>query len=166
MQAQILAVEYARDVDYSNVRHDDRPEIENIIVGLVTFERTMPKLQLDIHDAGDHYNISVKGYNHSIDFLRFYNKFLGENSPYDFIQGVTFTPSSGIFVVNVKKRDFSESRRATAASDASAFVGSTVIPRSLAGERSPPSPARSRSKSRSRSHSSKSRSRRSQSRRK
>lgn len=153
MQGQILAVEYAKGLDYSGVRHDDKPELEKIVEGLVTFERVMPRLQVDIHDAGDHYLLSVKGYNHSIDLLRFYNKFLGENSPYDFIQGVTVTPSSGIFVIDVKKRDFSESRRA----DVVAPASTTIIPRSQA------SPTR---EIRGRSRSARSRSRRSRSRRK
>ena len=112
MQGEILAIEYAKGVDYSSVRHEDKSEVERIIVGLVTFEKTMPALDIDIHDAGDHYNISAKGYNHQIDLDKFYNKFRGENSDYDFIQGISFTPAPSCIVkINVKKRDFSESRR-------------------------------------------------------
>lgn len=112
MQGEILAVQYAKGVDYSSVRHEDKSEVERIIVGLVTFEKTMPALDIDIHDAGDHYNISAKGYVHQIDLDRFYNKFRGENSDYDFIQGISFTPAPSCIVkINVKKRDFSDSRR-------------------------------------------------------
>lgn len=112
MDGEILAVEYAKGVDYSSVRHEDKSEVQRIIVSLVTFEKTMPALDIDIHDAGDHYNLSVKGYVHQIDLDRFYGRFRGENSAFDFIQGISFTPApSCIIKINVKKRDFSDSKR-------------------------------------------------------
>ena len=112
MQGEIIALEYAKDVDYSSVRREDKPELERVIVGLVTFEKTMPALGIDIHDAGDHYNISAKGYTQQINLDRFYEKFRGEHSEYDFITGLYITPApSCVVLIKVKKRDFSESRQ-------------------------------------------------------
>ena len=112
MQGEIIALEYAKDVDYSSVRREDKSEVERVIVGLVTFEKTMPALDIDIHDAGDHYNISAKGYTQQINLDRFYDKFRGENSEYDFIIGLYITPSpSCVVLLKVKKRDFSESAK-------------------------------------------------------
>ena len=112
MQGEIIALEYAKDVDYSSVRREDKSEVERVIVGLVTFEKTMPALDIDIHDAGDHYNISAKGYTQQINLDRFYEKFRGENSEYDFIIGLYITPSpSCVVLLKVKKRDFSESSK-------------------------------------------------------
>ena len=112
MQGEIIALEYAKDVDYSSVRREDKSEVERVIVGLVTFEKTMPALDIDIHDAGDHYNISAKGYTQQINLDRFYGKFRGENSEYDFIIGLYITPSpSCVVLLKVKKRDFSESSK-------------------------------------------------------
>ena len=112
MQGEIVALNYAHGLDYSSVRREDKPEVERIIAGLVTFESTMPALDIDIHDAGDHYNISAKGYSHQISIRRFYEKFEGENSEYDFILGTFITPSpSCIVMLKVKKRDFSDSAK-------------------------------------------------------
>ena len=112
MQGEIIALEYAKDVDYSSVRREDKSEVEKVIVGLVTFEKTMPALDIDIHDAGDHYNISAKGYTQQINLDRFYDKFRGENSEYDFIIGLYITRSPSCVVqLKVKKRDFSESSK-------------------------------------------------------
>lgn len=111
MQGEIIALEYAKDVDYSSVRREDKSEVERVIVGLVTFEKTMPALGIDIHDAGDHYNVSAKGYTQQINLDRFYEKFRGENSEYDFITGLYITPApSCVVLLKVKKRDFSESK--------------------------------------------------------
>ena len=142
MEGELVALQYAKGVSYDNVRHEDRGEVERIITGLVAFEKKMPRLQIDIYDAGDHYLISVKGYNHTINFDKFYRVFRGDASPYPFIQGVVFTPSTGVFTIDVKKRDFSESKLAAA---------TTVT---MFAEPTPPSaPRKSRSRSRSRSRS-------------
>ena len=112
MQGEIIALEYAKDVDYSSVRREDKSEVERVIVGLVTFEKTMPALDIDIHDAGDHYNVSAKGYAQQINVDRLYEKFRGENSDYDFIVGLYITPAPAcIVLIKVKKRDFSEASK-------------------------------------------------------
>lgn len=115
MRAEIVALEYAKNADYSNVRREDRLEVEKVVHGLVTFEKTMPALDIDIHDAGDHYNISAKGYMQQINIPRWFHKFHGDNSEYDFILDSHISPAPAcIVLIKVKKRDFMESVRKSA----------------------------------------------------
>lgn len=109
-----VAREFAKDVDYSNVRREDVPMIRDIIQGLVTFEATMPKLWIDIYDSGDHYIISAKGYNKAIPFARWYEKFEGPERDYEFVIASFITPApDSVVMINVRKRNFNASHTST-----------------------------------------------------
>ena len=80
----------------------------------MTFQTTMPDLDIDIIDAGDHYNLSAKGYTDNINIPKFSNRFLAADREgrYEFIYDADITPApEPVVMLRIKKRDFSESRR-------------------------------------------------------
>lgn len=114
MDARVVALDFASEIDKTNVAKHDWPIVKQILADIVMFENPMPKLAIDIYDPGDDcYVVSIKGYAKAINMVRWVNKFHGSQRAdhLQFCKGSKVTPSPDpALVMRIKKRDFSETQ--------------------------------------------------------
>ncbi len=111
-------VKFAKSIDFSKVHSTDRVYVRDIIVRVLNFHNPMPKLIVDIFDAGDHYNISLKGWNSEISDAAWYDKFLDKQrreTTFDRILSTGTIPTTddgvSIKIIRVSKSTFSKKKR-------------------------------------------------------
>lgn len=106
------AVDFADNIDFSKVAVEDRPTVRQIVIGILTFNKTMPKVRVDIFGTHDHYNITFADWNQRIDDSEWYNKYLSptRDDKYDAILKSETIPSEGgsqpIKLVKVRRSSF------------------------------------------------------------
>lgn len=74
--ADMEGLKFTKSIDLSRVDPSDRPYMREILMRVLSFHHPMPKLDPDIYDAGDHYNLALKGWNQEIDDASWYATFL------------------------------------------------------------------------------------------
>lgn len=77
-------VRFAHEMDFSKIHRDDRAYVRQLMLRTLNFTNPMPKLLPDFVDAGDHYNIILKGWNMEIDDELWFNTFLKKGRDADF----------------------------------------------------------------------------------
>ena len=106
------AVDFADSIDFSKVDVADRPTVRQIVIGILTFNRSMPKVSVDIYATPDHYNITFKDWNQRIDDAEWYAKYLGStrDDKYDSILKSETIPSEGgsqpVKLIKVRRSSF------------------------------------------------------------
>ena len=115
---EMEGVKFAKSIDFSKVHSTDRVYVRDIIVRVLNFHNPMPKLNVDIFDAGDHYNISLKGWNSEISDGAWYDKFLDKQrreTTFDRILSTGTIPTTddgvSIKIIRVSKSTFSKKKR-------------------------------------------------------
>lgn len=71
----VEAIQFARSIDFTSVDPDDRQYMREILMRILDYQRPMPKLQVDIYNTPDHYNVSIKGWTQRINMLDFVRTF-------------------------------------------------------------------------------------------
>lgn len=114
-----MELDFVQTIDLSKVERDDRTYIRTILLGLLQFHHPMPKVDVDVFDAPDHYNISIKGWTQAIDFAAWYNAFLNpetRDGKYDIIVSSAVYPvgengSEGKVVVRVRRSKYQDHKK-------------------------------------------------------
>lgn len=107
-----IATQWARNVlkDDTVTKPQDRPYMEAVLATAAMMEQPIKSLAVAINDNGDHYKITLKGYNQLMDDEAWYLTFRGPNRDemLDNVRG-TFTqhPVEGIVkVIHLNKVQF------------------------------------------------------------
>lgn len=90
-EARKVTTQFADQIDFSRVDHNDRDIMRQIILGIVQFEHPMPKLDIDIHPLEEKYNITIKGWAKMIDDTEWYNRFLNPHTRGKVNDAILFT---------------------------------------------------------------------------
>lgn len=108
LNAREIALDFADGVDLSKVDRNDRTHVKEAIMSALTFDNPMPRLRVDVHVAGDHYNVAFKGYNKEIDLERWYRRFCGpgRSAALEYVQSTSVVPETGVLLVRVQRCDF------------------------------------------------------------
>jgi len=115
---ELEGIRFAKSIDFSKVHSSDRVYVRDILVRILNFHNPMPKLNPDIYDAGDHYNITLKGWNSEIDDETWYETFINKKTretTFDRIINTGTIPTTddgtSVKIVRVSKSTFSKSKR-------------------------------------------------------
>lgn len=117
MEQELEGLRFAKSIDFTRVHTTDRQYMREIMLRVLNFHNPMPKLDVDIYDAGDHYNISLKGWNLEIDDKQWYETFLkqGRETTFDRIQSTGTVPTDDanttIKIIRVSKSTYSKTKR-------------------------------------------------------
>ena len=76
---ELTGLRLAKAIDLSKVDKNDRSYMRDLILRILTYHNPMPKLDPAFMDAGDHYNLTLKGWNQAIDDRDWYRTFLDAN---------------------------------------------------------------------------------------
>jgi len=79
VSARVVAVEWAGNVDLSEVQMVDRTYIQAVLAEASLFERPAPELVVSILPCGEHYDVTVKGYERLMDDCSWVEIFLGSD---------------------------------------------------------------------------------------
>ena len=117
MDQELEGIKFAKRIDFSRVHSNDRQYLREIMLRVLNFHTPMPKLDVDIYDAGDHYNISLKGWNLEISDRKWYKTFLSRKreTTFDRILDTGDVPTDDgnttIKIIRVSKSTYSKSKR-------------------------------------------------------
>ena len=118
MSSELEGIRFAKSIDLSKVHGTDRVYVRDILVRVLDFHNPMPKLNVDIYDAGDHYNIALKGWNSEIDDETWYEKFVNKKNretTFDRITSTGTIPTTddgvSVKIIRISKSTFSKSKR-------------------------------------------------------
>ena len=110
-------IKFTDDVDVSQADVADRAYCRAIIKGIYQFENPMPKLKSDLYATPDHYNISVKGWNQTLNVANLYDTFLSKNKSqlYDPVLSVSIEPTNDegepVVLFRVRKSSFGKIKK-------------------------------------------------------
>lgn len=83
-------IEFADEIDFSNVARSDRVFMRDIIKGIFRYDECMPKLTVSIFNAGAHYNVNTRGWMDSIDGPTFHKTFMDKSRKEIFDRIITY----------------------------------------------------------------------------
>lgn len=69
------AIELSEDIDLSRVDPNDRVYVREILLAVLQFQHPMPKLDVKIFAAPDHYNVTLSKWNQRVDLVKFVKAF-------------------------------------------------------------------------------------------
>lgn len=76
-------LKFAKEIEIGKVEREDRVYIRQILLQIIQFQEPMPKLNIIVKPAGNHYNIIIKGWDQPIDDKIWYKKFLDKETRED-----------------------------------------------------------------------------------
>jgi|JI7StandDraft_1071085.scaffolds.fasta_scaffold11011_7 hypothetical protein len=101
----------------SKIDAADRGYVKNIVLGIYQFDKYMPKLESEVYQTPDHYNVCIKGWTHSISQSQLYKKYLDEKNRatlYDPIIDIIVEPvtEDGTLVkVQIRRSSFTKDKK-------------------------------------------------------
>ena len=76
MSSNKEVIEFADNIDFSDVDKSDRTFMREILMGILRFHDTMPPLQVGIYPTTSEYNITITGWNQHISGKQLHRTFL------------------------------------------------------------------------------------------
>lgn len=88
MSSMAKGVEISKDIDLSQVDRNDRPDMRNILMKFLTYQETMPLIQIGIYATPSHYNTVLEKWTEEFDCADFCRTFLDEERRDEALDGV------------------------------------------------------------------------------